>query len=340
MNDQTLKRVRAAIAADDKATARRLLVAALNEDPRDIQAWLRMAQAVSDPRRKRQCLETVLEINPENERAKAQLLRLQAQEMASEEQQNAPEFEKPEPSIPVSETISAVRDTASTVVEQNRHSKWRVFAAGGVLLVFLCCGVPLALLTTSAPTLGEVISDEGDSSNRRVIPPTYTPGSGSAPAISGGPSSGSGEYGEIAISRTELAEYAERSALGMSFYRDLEYTDGTYHHTMCTRNCEQKLVMRSETFDRDDLDNLDYSFIYDDDEFVERSLALLIVVAFAIPEWGEAMDQWYLDSYESFLLSGQDTFYASRNGIDVQLDFFYDSIDLEDVVLVSVAEYQ
>jgi tetratricopeptide (TPR) repeat protein len=62
--------------AGDKNGAVRLLTEALKRDPRNEQAWLYMGAALDDPDKRRQAFQRVLQINPNNERAKAALNRL------------------------------------------------------------------------------------------------------------------------------------------------------------------------------------------------------------------------------------------------------------------------
>lgn len=67
----------AALKAGNKEEARALLLAILDDEPKNEDAWLVLSAAVDDPRRKLQCLETVLEINPDNQVARRGLERLQ-----------------------------------------------------------------------------------------------------------------------------------------------------------------------------------------------------------------------------------------------------------------------
>lgn len=60
----------AVIKAGDMEQGRRLLIEVLEEDPRNVQAWLWMSGVVRDPERRRQSLLAALEIDPDNELAK------------------------------------------------------------------------------------------------------------------------------------------------------------------------------------------------------------------------------------------------------------------------------
>ncbi len=68
----------AAYKAGNKEEAVRLLSEALRENRQDENAWLYLGAAIDDPGRKRQAFEQVLAINPDNEKAKNALARLDA----------------------------------------------------------------------------------------------------------------------------------------------------------------------------------------------------------------------------------------------------------------------
>lgn len=60
----------AMIKAGDMEQGRRLLIELLEEEPRNVQAWLWMSGVVRDPERRRQSLLAALEIDPDNELAR------------------------------------------------------------------------------------------------------------------------------------------------------------------------------------------------------------------------------------------------------------------------------
>jgi len=64
--------------AGNRNEAVRLLREVLQQDPRNEQAWLYMGAAIEDPEKRRQAFQRVLQINPDNEKAKAALERLDA----------------------------------------------------------------------------------------------------------------------------------------------------------------------------------------------------------------------------------------------------------------------
>jgi WD40 repeat protein len=79
-NDVIQNQLKAGIAAakaGNKAQARQILEQVLEKDENNETAWMWMAMVVDTPRDKRVCLEQVLDINPNNQRAREALERLQ-----------------------------------------------------------------------------------------------------------------------------------------------------------------------------------------------------------------------------------------------------------------------
>ncbi|NTW03479.1 MAG: hypothetical protein HGA19_19755, partial [Oscillochloris sp.] len=67
--DELLRTGVAALKAGDRSQAMSLLARAVRVNPRSEQAWLFLAGAVSDIAQRRNCLERVLSLNPQNEAA-------------------------------------------------------------------------------------------------------------------------------------------------------------------------------------------------------------------------------------------------------------------------------
>jgi hypothetical protein len=74
---QTLRQAREAIQRGDRATGQRLLTQILEKNPRSEVAWLWMSALMDDPDLERECLEKVLEINPNNGVAQKHLIKFQ-----------------------------------------------------------------------------------------------------------------------------------------------------------------------------------------------------------------------------------------------------------------------
>jgi hypothetical protein len=74
---EPLQQAIAAIEAGDKEEGKRLLVDVLKQDEENETAWLWMSRCVDGQEVKRECLERVLEINPENDLATKGLRRLE-----------------------------------------------------------------------------------------------------------------------------------------------------------------------------------------------------------------------------------------------------------------------
>jgi hypothetical protein len=75
---QVLLQARNAIQRKDKKTAQRLLYQAVRRYPKSETAWLWLSALVDDPQQELDCLNKVLEINPNNETARRHWLKLQS----------------------------------------------------------------------------------------------------------------------------------------------------------------------------------------------------------------------------------------------------------------------
>lgn len=71
--------VQHALQSGDRESARRLLAALLRADPQNVQAWLLMSEAVDTDTQRRECLQRVLAIEPDNQAARAGLAQLERQ---------------------------------------------------------------------------------------------------------------------------------------------------------------------------------------------------------------------------------------------------------------------
>ena len=76
MNDK-LQQAITAIKSGDKVTGQQLLAQVIKAEPKNETAWLWMTTLTDDPEKKRYCLKTVLQINPNNEMAKKGLATLE-----------------------------------------------------------------------------------------------------------------------------------------------------------------------------------------------------------------------------------------------------------------------
>ncbi len=130
-----LQRAIAAIKAGDKKTGQQLLAQVINADPQNEAAWLWMASALDDPQEKKECLQKVLQINPDNEMAKKALAA----------------FERPrEPAeLPRLEDMApkpAQEAAPSTHLAGSRLWRLSLVALGGVaVLLVLCIGAMLVV---------------------------------------------------------------------------------------------------------------------------------------------------------------------------------------------------
>jgi len=76
------------IKSGDREQARKLLAAAIRENPKDEDAWYVMAAVVKDVDQRIDCLERVLELNPENKKANNNLKKLTKKEKVIDDPKN------------------------------------------------------------------------------------------------------------------------------------------------------------------------------------------------------------------------------------------------------------
>ena len=104
MNEvELLQQAKQAIQAGDKATAQRFLIQVIKQTPRSETAWLWLSAIVDDPAWERECLERVLEINPENPVAKRHFADLILGKSASAPPSPKPQSAHVQPQAPQSQ---------------------------------------------------------------------------------------------------------------------------------------------------------------------------------------------------------------------------------------------
>lgn len=106
---QLLQKARAAIQAGQKVESERLLRQVISINSRNEVAWLWLSAVVSDPTQESECLERVLEINPNNEVAQKHWLRLQARIIPPETVRAAPLPSSISPAVPPAPASNADR---------------------------------------------------------------------------------------------------------------------------------------------------------------------------------------------------------------------------------------
>jgi hypothetical protein len=94
---QLLQQARMAIRIGDKATAQQLLHQVVHANPGNETAWLWLSAIIGDPEKERYCLQRVLTINPENEKAQEHLDKLKEPPPQLFEVDEADHQEPPEP---------------------------------------------------------------------------------------------------------------------------------------------------------------------------------------------------------------------------------------------------
>ena len=81
-SQQALEQAIEAIQYGDRTTGKRLLAQALQADPYSVQAWLWMSEVADTDAQRRECLERVVAIEPQNRAARSRLAQLEATETA------------------------------------------------------------------------------------------------------------------------------------------------------------------------------------------------------------------------------------------------------------------
>ncbi len=134
-----LQQAIAAIKEGDNETGKRVLAQVVRADPHNEEAWLWLAQAVSESDRKRECYRRVLALNPNNDVAQRGLILL---------------YEQPaSPSRPQSTYPGQLSETPQQGVEapQKKLDPLRVALTVLGLVALLLCGGFLAILLMPSP---------------------------------------------------------------------------------------------------------------------------------------------------------------------------------------------
>lgn len=192
-HDEIQARLEAGIAAaksGDRARARAFLEAVVSEDEGHELAWIWLASVVSTARERRLALQKVLQINPDNERAREALQRL------SEVQSTAVDSER------VARSVANQRGRRAPASDESGRSRWVNVALGALVIVGvlgalvilgtlldpvtvttptpvppptrdLFAGVPTATRTTAPTSTPAIIIVTPR--NRPTLPPTFTP---------------------------------------------------------------------------------------------------------------------------------------------------------------------
>jgi hypothetical protein len=158
---QALERAREALDQGNKEAARKLLAEALRAHPRSETAWLWLSAVVDTPDQKRDCLERVLKINPQNELASGQvghLSEMETRNQASSSAQSAdlgtqpgePRRDRPgfqaRSSTYAPVTRPSDQQTPSKAREGSREKKAVLVALGAAAMVLVCGIVVVAML--------------------------------------------------------------------------------------------------------------------------------------------------------------------------------------------------
>ena len=117
---QLLQQARVAIRIGDRATAQQLLHQVVQSNPGNETAWLWLSAIIGDPEKERYCLQRVLVINPDNEKAKEHLAKLKE---PSHQLFDVDEPAPPESPVPVEAAASAVEQSVAAP-PQKQERRW------------------------------------------------------------------------------------------------------------------------------------------------------------------------------------------------------------------------
>ncbi len=148
-----------AIRAGDKEKGYRLLARVIKADPkgRDTEtAWLWMTAVVTDPEKKRQCLERVLQINPDNSQAKKGLAALEVSEQVLSESALLP---TPKPT-PLSASKASTPDSAEETVRLTKQCHYCAEIISISMEVCPACGWSLPTGPPKLEALAIEVSDQ------------------------------------------------------------------------------------------------------------------------------------------------------------------------------------
>ncbi|HEY0734771.1 MAG TPA: hypothetical protein VGD69_07670 [Herpetosiphonaceae bacterium] len=144
--DLALERAIQALRTGDRETARALLHELTQAQPLRPEGWLWLAAAQDDPIQKRVCLQQVLALDPDNQRAVAGLRALEQQAVGTDPQPAVDLTTSAEPS-PVQATVTATsanrlaQPRFTTTGKRERRISWPIVALVGALVIL----IPLAI---------------------------------------------------------------------------------------------------------------------------------------------------------------------------------------------------
>jgi hypothetical protein len=185
-NSQTLDAAYAAVRAGNTNQALGIAASVIHQQPANERAWLLLASLIDDRDKKRQCLNRVLAINPNNTEAKVELLLLDTPLAAAPAQPPAPPvvMSQPAPAQP-----SAVADARGKPKEPLSNKVFWL-AVAGVVACMLVFGVGALLVISNRASLGIALPQFADTpvsppisvatdtpaptATRRPPPPTAT----------------------------------------------------------------------------------------------------------------------------------------------------------------------
>jgi hypothetical protein len=111
----TLRMAKQALDAGDNTTARNLVLQVIRQNPQNETAWLWLSALVNDPKKERDCLQKVLEINPMNDIARQHFERLTVKVQPAPIPQPQPMPAAPRPVAQPSAVVQAAPQPSSVM---------------------------------------------------------------------------------------------------------------------------------------------------------------------------------------------------------------------------------
>jgi hypothetical protein len=139
---QALQHAIEAIQSGKLETGQRLLAQILHADPKNVQAWLWMSKVVDTEDQRRECLLRALALDPQNQAARAALLK-SSNTVQSRPDLGLQEIATAPTAIPSTKVLA--QDTTQDPIQHNKNHL-QVMLAGAMTLTLLC-GLLLLLLT-------------------------------------------------------------------------------------------------------------------------------------------------------------------------------------------------
>ncbi len=167
MTPPDLQAVVELLRANDRAAARRLLTPILRENPRHIEAWMLMAEAVEQKEHQLDCLMRVLALDPRHPQAQERLARLTA--APSPPPGQVQPVTRVMPTAQRQTAPSSPHPTAAAHNREQRQRGYRNMMLAGALILSALCGLALLVPTVT------IVAPRGRAIRAERLRPTPEP---------------------------------------------------------------------------------------------------------------------------------------------------------------------